>query len=169
MNKDTLLIVQNLTLNRSGADILKNINLELRRGEIHVLMGLNGSGKTSVALTLMGSAGYQPDSGRISFEGQDITHASMTERAQMGMTIAWQEPARFEGLPVADYLALGMKVPSRERIEEALGLVSLSPAAYLGRPESGNALSWPPSTPCNLNWLFWTNRTRALTHCVWRR
>jgi Fe-S cluster assembly ATP-binding protein len=47
--------------------------------------------------------------------------------------LAWQEPARFEGLLTADYLALGMKNPSRERIEEALVAVALSPSAYLGR------------------------------------
>ena len=136
MDNDILLKVENLTLRRSGLEILRKVNLTVKRGEIHVLLGLNGSGKTSMALTLMGTSGYRPEAGRILFEGKDITRASITERAKMGITIAWQEPARFEGLPVADYLALGMKKPSRERIEEALKLVALSPAAYLGRPVS---------------------------------
>ncbi len=57
----------------------------------------------------------------------------MTERARRGLTLAWQAPARLEGLPTADYLALGMKNPLRERIEEALEAVALSPRAYMGR------------------------------------
>jgi Fe-S cluster assembly ATP-binding protein len=100
---------------------------------VHALLGLNGSGKTSLALTLMGAEGYRPERGRILFAGQDITDLPVTERARLGLTLAWQAPARFEGLPVADYLALGMKHPSLERIEEALTAVALAPSAYLGR------------------------------------
>jgi len=136
MDNHVLLRVDNLTLRRSAVEILRDVNLSVKHGEIHVLLGLNGSGKTSIALALMGAAGYRPESGRIWFDGRDVTTASITERARLGITIAWQEPARFEGLPVADYLALGMKNPSRTRIEEAMNLVALSPAAYLGRPVS---------------------------------
>jgi len=97
------------------------------------MLGLNGSGKTSLALTLMGAGGYKPERGRILFAGQDITNFSLTERARLGMTLAWQEPARFEGLVTADYLALGMESPDQEQIAEALTAVALSPTAYLGR------------------------------------
>jgi Fe-S cluster assembly ATP-binding protein len=107
--------------------------MTLRQGEVHTLLGLNGSGKTSLALTLMGADGYSPERGRILFDGQDISQLSVTERARLGLTLAWQEPARFEGLLTADYLALGMKSPSRERIEEALAAVALSPAVHMGR------------------------------------
>ena len=133
MESDVLLKVEDVWLRRPGAEVLRGLNLTVRRGEVHALLGLNGSGKTSLALTLMGAGGYIPEQGRILFDGHDITRLSVTERAQLGLTLAWQEPARFEGMPTADYLALGMKKPSRERIEEALMAVALSPRAYLGR------------------------------------
>jgi Fe-S cluster assembly ATP-binding protein len=134
MNDNTLLTVKDLWVQRPGAEVLRGVNLTVRRGEVHALLGLNGSGKTSLALTLMGASGYEAERGRILFGGQDITSLSVTERARLGLTLAWQEPARFEGLPVADYLALGMEKPGRERVEEALAAVALSPSAYLGRP-----------------------------------
>ncbi|MFQ6101655.1 MAG: ATP-binding cassette domain-containing protein [Anaerolineae bacterium] len=129
-----LLIVEDLWVQRPGAEVLRGVNLVIRRGEVHALLGLNGSGKTSLALTLMGAGGYEPERGRILFEGRDITSLSLTERARLGLTLAWQEPARFEGLVAADYLALGMREPSRVRLEQALAAVALSPTAYLGRP-----------------------------------
>ena len=133
MENDVLLRVDDVWLQRPGAEVLRGVNMVVRRSEVHALLGLNGSGKTSLALTLMGAGGYRPERGRIIFDGRDITGLSVTERARLGLTLAWQEPARFEGLPTADYLALGMDQPSRERIEEALAAVALSPAAYLSR------------------------------------
>ena len=133
MTKDILLQVDDVWVERPGAEVLRGVDLTVKRGEVHALLGLNGSGKTSLALTLMGAGGYQPDRGRILFDDRDITSLGVTERARLGLTLAWQEPARFEGLPVADYLALGMSDPTRERVEEALVAVALSPMAYMGR------------------------------------
>jgi Fe-S cluster assembly ATP-binding protein len=133
MENNVLLQVDDVWVQRPGAEVLRGVNLEVRRGEVHALLGLNGSGKTSLAMTLMGAGGYEPERGRILFDDQDITTLKVTERARLGLTLAWQEPARFEGLPVADYLALGMQEPSRERIERALAAVALAPLAYMGR------------------------------------
>ncbi len=90
-----LLQVQNLSLKRDGCEILSQVNLTIRPGEVHGLLGLNGSGKSSLAYTLMGCAGYTPDTGRIWFAGQDITAWPISERARLGLTLAWQEPARY--------------------------------------------------------------------------
>ena len=128
-----LLQVEKVSVQRPGAEVLRNVDLTVQRAEVHALLGLNGSGKTSLALTLMGADGYRPEHGRIVFNGRDITNLSVTERARLGLTLAWQTPARFEGLPVADYLALGMKEPSRDRVQDALEAVALAPRAYLGR------------------------------------
>jgi Fe-S cluster assembly ATP-binding protein len=133
MENNMLLEVKDVWVERPGAEVLRGVDLIVRHGEVHTLLGLNGSGKTSLALTLMGASGYTPARGHILFEGKDITDLSVTERARLGLTLAWQEPARFEGLATADYLALGMKEPSRERIEEALTAVALSPSAYMSR------------------------------------
>jgi len=133
MHDEMLLRVEDVWVERPGAKVLRGVDLCVRRGEVHAVLGLNGSGKTSLALTLMGAGGYKPSRGHIYFDGQDITPLGVTERARQGLTLAWQEPARFEGLAVADYLALGMAEPSRELVEEALQAVALAPQAYMGR------------------------------------
>ena len=130
---DFCLNVQNLSLRRDGRDILSHVNLRVQPGEVHGLLGLNGSGKSSLAYVLMGCGGYAPDEGRIWFAGQDITRASITDRAQLGLTLAWQEPARFEGLPVGAYLALAARDAGPDRLSAALEAVALSPQAYLKR------------------------------------
>lgn len=134
VEKSDLLCVENLHLRREDRPILQGVNLKVASGQIYGLLGRNGSGKSSLAYALMGCGAYAPQEGRILFDGHDITALSITERGQLGLTLAWQEPARFEGLKVQDYLALGMQEPSRERMEEALKAVALLPSAYLSRP-----------------------------------
>jgi len=128
-----LLEVKDLHLAREGRLLLAGVNLTLLAGEIHVLLGLNGSGKSTLAYTIMDCAGYQPDRGSILFEGRDITHLSISERARLGITLAWQEPARFEGIPVGKYISLGMANPDRQRVLEALEAVGLPPERYAYR------------------------------------
>jgi Fe-S cluster assembly ATP-binding protein len=134
MRNGHLLQVEDLYLEREGRQILRRVHLALAPDQVFGLIGRNGSGKSSLAYTLMGCVGYVPQQGHILFAGQDITPLPITERARLGLTLAWQEPARFEGLKVLDYLALGMGEPSQARIEEALEAVALSPCAYLSRP-----------------------------------
>ena len=76
MTENPLLKVEHLSLRRNGRDILRDVSLGVYPGQVHALLGLNGSGKSSLAYTLMGCAGYQPDQGLISFDGHDITHLS---------------------------------------------------------------------------------------------
>ncbi len=128
-----LLQIEGLTLARDGHNILDDVNLAIQPGKVHALLGPNGSGKSTLALTIMGSSRYVPDAGRIIFDGQDITDLSIDERARLGITLAWQEPARFEGLLISEYLRIGMAKPSRDMIEAALTAVALPPALYLHR------------------------------------
>jgi Fe-S cluster assembly ATPase SufC len=106
---EDLLRIENLSLRRDSRDILRQVSLGVQAGQVHGLLGPNGSGKSSLAYTLMGCHGYAPDAGRIYFDGQDITSLPIDERARLGITLAWQEPARFEGLtvpfcPLANYI-----------------------------------------------------------------
>ena len=137
---EPILQVEDLWLRRNGSDILHGVNLELKAGQVHVLLGLNGSGKSSLAYTIMGCEGYTPDSGRILFDGQDLAGRSITERAQMGITLAWQEPARFEGIPIGKYVGLGTKQASKEQVTQMLEAVSL-PAKYYGYRPADQTLS----------------------------
>ncbi|MDW5551995.1 MULTISPECIES: ABC transporter ATP-binding protein [Methanosarcina] len=130
-------------LSRDGKKILRGVNLEIGDREIHSIIGANGAGKSTLAYTLMGLQGYEHEEGSLIFNGEDISKLSITERARKGITLAWQEPARFEGLRVRDYLAIGAKGSggvTEEELKEALRKVDLKPEKYLDR-EVGEALS----------------------------
>jgi len=117
---------------REEREILRGVNLVVDPNTVHAVLGLNGSGKSTLAYTLIGSAGYNPSRGRILFDGRDIGPLGISERGKLGITLAWQEPARFEGLTVERYIGLGMPTPDRKRIEAALDAVALD-RSYLKR------------------------------------
>jgi Fe-S cluster assembly ATP-binding protein len=136
---EPILHVEDLWLRRDGREILRGVNLKVYPGQVHVLLGLNGSGKSSLAYTLMGCEGYIPDSGWVLFDGQNLTSLSITERARLGITLAWQEPARFEGIPIGKYVGLGQKQANREQVA-ALEAVSL-PSKFYGYRSTDQTLS----------------------------
>jgi len=76
---------------------------------------------------------YRPTGGRIIFEGEDISELSVSQRAKRGITLAWQEPARVEGLTVRDYLSLSSKKGQADRIERYLLMVGMEPKQYMDR------------------------------------
>ena len=84
-------------------EILKNINLEIDDGFV-AITGPNGGGKSTLAKIIAGI--YQPTSGKIYFDGEDITDKSITERARLGISFAFQQPVRFKGLTVKDLITL---------------------------------------------------------------
>lgn len=137
---EPLLQVEDLWLRRNGHTILRGVNLKVYAGQVHALLGLNGSGKSSLAYTLMGCEGYEPEAGRILFDGRDIRGLSITERARLGITLAWQEPARFEGIPVGKYISLGARPSDRENVVSALEAVAL-PARVYGYRSADRTLS----------------------------
>lgn len=120
-----LLKTVDLRVSREDREILRGVNLVVHPNSVHAVLGLNGSGKSTLAYSLIGSAGYAPSHGQILFEGHDVTSLSISERGKLGMTLAWQEPARFEGLTVERYLGLGMREPDPQRIGAALEAVDL--------------------------------------------
>jgi Fe-S cluster assembly ATP-binding protein len=132
-HKAVLLDVENLRLRRASREVLRGVSLAVRCGEVHALLGLNGSGKSSLAYALMGCTGYAPESGTIGFDGKDLNGLTITERARLGLTLAWQEPARIEGLTVEQYLAAGMRERRENRMVAALEAVGLPPARYIRR------------------------------------
>jgi Fe-S cluster assembly ATP-binding protein len=126
-----LLELKGMSLDLGGHRLLDQIDLDVGTGELHVLLGANGAGKSSLAYAVMGCAGYQPSAGHIRFAGKDITALPIHERAQRGLALAWQEPVRFEGLSVAAYLGIGASEGDAAR---CLREVGLAPDDYLARP-----------------------------------
>ena len=135
-----MLKVENLQLRLNGKSIISDLSLHVDKGEIHGILGENGTGKTTVAYLIMGVNNYKPTGGRVIFEGQDIADLSVSQRAKKGITLAWQEPARIEGLKVRDYLKLSGDNFGIEQIKHYLRVVGLEPAQYLDR-DVDNTLS----------------------------
>lgn len=133
MQVQGLLRVEGVRLARGGREILCGVDLAVVAGSVHALLGPNGSGKSSVAYVVMGCPDYEPEVGTVRFAARDLGGLSMTERARLGLTLAWQEPARFEGFTVRDYVGIGAE-GDLERIQDALEAVALAPRAYLARP-----------------------------------
>ncbi|MCU0736095.1 MAG: ATP-binding cassette domain-containing protein [Methylotetracoccus sp.] len=125
-----LLNLCGVCLELHGRAVLNELNMELPAGEIHALLGANGAGKSSLAYLIMGCTGYQPSGGEILFDGQRLNPLPIQSRARLGITLAWQEPARFDGLTVRDYLRIAAH---GNEVEECLMRVGLDPALYLGR------------------------------------
>ncbi|MFO7818732.1 MAG: ABC transporter ATP-binding protein [Halanaerobacter sp.] len=134
---EQLLEITDLDLVLDNKKILNNLSLEVDEGYVSALIGPNGCGKSSLAYTLMGLDGYSPSGGEVIFKDDDITNSSTQARAQKGMTLAWQEPARFEGVTVRKFLALGLesqdKEVTEEKLEWALDEVAINPRNYLDR------------------------------------
>ncbi|MBC7359797.1 MAG: ABC transporter ATP-binding protein [Desulfacinum sp.] len=93
-----MLVIEDLQVELAGKQILKHIDLEIKPGETHILFGPNGSGKTSLLMTIMGYPQYKVTGGKITFKGVDITHMPINERAQLGIGMAYQRPPTIHGL-----------------------------------------------------------------------
>ena len=128
-----MLEIHNLCLSLNGKPIINDLSLHVNRGEIHGVLGKNGTGKTTLAYLVMGVNNYIPGAGRMIFEGEDISGLSVSQRAKRGISLAWQEPARIEGVSVRDYLILSGRSYGVSRVEDYLSVVGLEPTQYLDR------------------------------------
>lgn len=134
-----MLEIRDLTLEvEENVKILDDINLKLNKKKLYVITGPNGSGKSSLAKTIMGI--YKPTSGKIYFEGQDITDLDITERAKLKIGYAFQQPPRFKGITVEELLKLSLKNNGSEDLDlcELLLDVGLCAQDYLKRQVDGS-------------------------------
>ena len=99
-----MLELKNICFSADGKQILNNVNLTIDDRKFIVITGPNGSGKSTLAKIIAGIV--TPDSGQIIFDGQDITNMNITERAQAGISFAFQQPVRFKGVTVKDLITL---------------------------------------------------------------
>lgn len=123
-----MLKVQNFSIfaNDGEKKLLDKVDFVVERNEIHCVLGKNGSGKSTLAYGLLGLDRFGKTEGKIIFNGKDISQKKTHQRAKLGITLAFQEPARFEGLTVADFLRAGKKNLVENEIKKALELVGLA-------------------------------------------
>lgn len=99
-----LLDIDNLCVSANEKEILKGINLKINKGEVHVIMGPNGSGKTTTANAILNNPMYTKTSGKIIFDGVDITNLKTDEIAKKGVFMSFQLPEEIPGISVTNFL-----------------------------------------------------------------
>jgi Fe-S cluster assembly ATP-binding protein len=128
-----ILEIKNVSLQLGDKNILDDVTLDIWRGHVHAVVGPNGAGKSTLASVIMGLEGFRDIEGDILFEGDSITGLSIDERARLGITLAWQEPARYEGLKVREFIAASAQNKDEDFIADALEKAGVSPVNYLDR------------------------------------
>ncbi len=113
--------------------ILDHVSFNIEEKSIYVLIGPNGSGKSTLAYALMGIPRFKVVSGQIIFRGKDITALPTDKRARMGLAIAFQDPAYFEGITIRNFLKANKQNVHQAEIRKVLSLVGLDPEKFIDR------------------------------------
>lgn len=131
---NNLLEVRNLTVQTESKTILDSLNINIGRGETHVLMGPNGAGKSTLGYTLMGHPQYEIASGSIFYDGEDITDSKADARAKKGIFLSFQNPVEVPGISLFNFIRTvrtartGLKqslITYRKYIDETLALLDM--------------------------------------------
>ena len=132
-----LLELQDICFERDNKKILNNINLTIDLDKFIAITGPNGSGKSTLVKIIMGIE--KPDSGKIIFNGKDITNLSINERANLGISFAFQQPVKFKGITVYDLLKMSAKKKiTKKEACEVLSRVGLCAKEYVDREVNGS-------------------------------
>jgi len=113
-----MLKIEDLSVKVSDRDILKNFNILINDGEVHAIMGPNGTGKSTLSKVIMGSNEYKSSSGKIIFNGEDITNLEVDERSRKGIFLSMQNPISVEGVTNSEFLRTALNA----RNDEPIGL-----------------------------------------------
>lgn len=116
----TNFVVEGLKAEIEGKEILKGIDLEIKGGEIHAIMGPNGTGKSTLASALMGHPKYEVTDGKVSIDGEDVLEMGVDERALAGLFLAMQYPSEIAGVTNSDFLRSAMNARRGEGNEISL-------------------------------------------------
>lgn len=109
----SVLEIRNLHVNVEDKPILKGVNLTVKQGEVHALMGPNGTGKSTLAYTIMGHPAYAVTAGQIIFKGEDLLELEPDERSRLGLFLAFQYPVAIPGVSVANFLRTALNARRR--------------------------------------------------------
>ncbi|MBE9126657.1 MULTISPECIES: Fe-S cluster assembly ATPase SufC [unclassified Coleofasciculus] len=140
-NSEVILSVRNLTAEVDGNPILKGFNLDVRAGEIHAIMGQNGSGKSTFSKVLAGHPAYEVTGGEVVFLGQNLLEMEPEERALAGIFLAFQYPLEIPGVSNLDFLRVAYNSRRKQQgldeidtfdfedlVQEKLEIVKMNPS-----------------------------------------
>jgi Fe-S cluster assembly ATP-binding protein len=122
MHMANALEIKNLHASIEGQEILKGVDLTVNQGEIHALMGPNGTGKSTLANVLMGHPAYEISAGEILFRGEELSEMDPDERARMGLFLAFQYPVAIPGVSVANFLRTAINARRKANDPEDKGI-----------------------------------------------
>jgi Fe-S cluster assembly ATP-binding protein len=114
--------IVDLHVSVNDREILKGVNLTVRQGEVHALMGPNGTGKSTLAYTLMGHPNYEVTQGEAWFKGQNILELEADQRAHLGLFLAFQYPVAIPGVSVANFLRAAINARRKAENSEDKGI-----------------------------------------------
>ena len=114
--------IKDLHVSIDGKEILKGVTLTVNQGEIHAIMGPNGTGKSTLAYTLMGHPSYQVTKGEVHFKGQNLLDLKPDERSRLGIFLAFQYPISISGVTVANFLRTAINSRRRAANKEDKGI-----------------------------------------------
>lgn len=123
---DILLEIKDLHAKVEGKEILKGVNLTVRRGEVHSIMGPNGAGKSTLGAVLTGRPGYEVSSGSIVYQGQDLLALKPEERSWAGLFLSFQYPVEVPGVSITNFMKAAVNAHRK-----AAGKSELSAAEFL--------------------------------------
>lgn len=116
------LVIRNLHAGIEGREILKGVDLTIKQGEVHALMGPNGTGKSTLAYVLMGHPNYNVTEGEVIFKDQNILELEPDERSRLGLFLAFQYPVPIPGVSVANFLRTAINARRRAENPEDKGI-----------------------------------------------
>ncbi|NOY98338.1 MAG: Fe-S cluster assembly ATPase SufC [Chloroflexi bacterium] len=116
------LVIKNLHVSIEGKEILKGLDLTLKQGEVHAIMGPNGTGKSTLAYALMGHPRYEVTEGEILFKGRNILGLAADERSRQGLFLAFQYPVAIPGVTVANFLRTALNARRRAENPDDKGI-----------------------------------------------
>lgn len=114
--------IKNLHVSIEDKEILKGVSLIVKQGEVHAIMGPNGTGKSTLAYTLMGHPNYAVTQGEVIFKGQNVLELEPDERSRLGMFLAFQYPVAIPGVTVANFLRTALNARRRAENPEDKGM-----------------------------------------------
>ena len=115
-----MLEIQNLYASINGKEILKGINLTIKDGEVHALMGQNGAGKSTLSNIIVGHPAYEVTQGSITFNGKDLLSMSPEERAHEGIFLSFQQPVEIPGVSMNNFMRAALNAKRKAQGQEPI-------------------------------------------------